>query len=136
MKSCAYCGAQYPDETVVCPLDGHPLSATVESHAPGVQLRPPKVLCPACGAPDDYKPAIELRRSFGWAALIAGGLPGLFLWNAGRPKRVRCNKCEATFDIRTPLSKISLVIFWILVGPAIILLIVLALWALHSIFSR
>jgi len=49
---------------------------------------------------------------------------------------VRCNKCNAIFEIRTPLSKVSLVIFWALVCPMIITGILLLVLLLQSIFSR
>ena len=29
MKSCAYCGKQYPDEATVCAVDGQPLKPVV-----------------------------------------------------------------------------------------------------------
>jgi hypothetical protein len=84
-------------------------------------------ICPACGTPDDFKTAIRLGSSFNLAAFVAGGILAVLFCNAGREKRVQCNKCGAVFGIRTPLSIISRVFFWLLVAPTII---VLVLWLL------
>ena len=91
--------------------------------------------CPVCGAADDYTPTIELRGSFSWTVFFAGGLLAVLFRNAGRRKKVRCNKCDAIFNIRTPLSKVSLVIFWLLICPTIITLIIFFLSLLVNIFS-
>jgi hypothetical protein len=79
---------------------------------------------------------VELRNSFSWLAFLAGGILAVLFRNAGRRRKVRCNKCEALFDIRTPLSKVSLVIFWLLICPTIVGLIVLLVAVLSSIFSH
>jgi len=31
MKRCTYCGKDYPDETIACPIDGNPLEAVQQS---------------------------------------------------------------------------------------------------------
>lgn len=92
--------------------------------------------CPVCGAFDGYKPAVELRGSFSWLIFLAGGLFAVLFRNAGRTRRVRCNKCGALFNIRTPLSIVSLVIFWLLVAPTIIGLAFLLFYALYAFFAR
>jgi len=132
MKSCPYCGAQYADDTAVCATDGHSLDGLAEAQHDAGSTAPSRVRCPACGAADDYAPTIELRGSFSWLVFFAGGILAVLFRNAGRRRKVRCNKCEALFDIRTPLSKVSLVFFWLLVCPTIIAVIVL----LVSIFSH
>jgi len=132
MKDCPYCGKQYPDDAVVCPLDQQPLGGPAESH----QKRVPAVLCPACGASDDYTPTVELRGSFSWPVFFAGGLLAVLFRNAGRRRKVRCNKCEAIFNVRTVLSKVSLVIFWLLICPTILTLIILLVALVGAIFSH
>src|SRR5437868_3195288 len=109
MKSCPYCGEQYADDAIVCAKDGHALDDRTESHE-SRGTAPPRVRCPACGATDDYAPGVDLRSSFSWLVFLAGGILAVVFRNAGRRRRVRCNKCGALFYIRTPLSKVSLVI--------------------------
>jgi hypothetical protein len=134
MKSCPYCGAKYSDEVAVCPIDHHPLEqpAKPQSDAPKTpkKSRP----CPTCGATDGYAPTVELRRSFSWLILFLGGIFAVVFRNAGRRKKVRCNKCDTTFYIRSPLSRISLVIFWLLIAPAILFLLILLVHLFHMIF--
>ncbi len=136
MKSCPYCGAQYADDAVACAADGHPLDSSTESRQRSSGAAAPRVRCPACGAPDDYAQTVELRGSFSWLVFLAGGLLAVLFRNAGRRRRVRCNKCEALFDVRTPLSMLSLVFFWLLVCPTIIALIICLAALLHTILSH
>lgn len=136
MKSCPYCGAQYPNDAVACAVDGNQLSAPVQTQQEANDKSAARVRCPACGAADDYSATMELRGSFSWLAFLAGGIFAVLFRNAGRPRKVRCNKCEAIFDIRTPFTKISLVVLWLLVCPTIIVLIVLVVALLHTIFAR
>jgi hypothetical protein len=94
------------------------------------------VICPACGAVGNYRPAIEPKRSHGLLAFLGGGFFAYVCLNSGRGRRVLCNKCEKGFYIRSPLSTAARVIFWLLVSPTII---VLAGWLLSmavSIFSH
>jgi hypothetical protein len=133
MKACSYCGKQYPDEAEVCALDQHPLKAPADS-ATGVAS--PKVTCPRCGAADDFTHALEMRSSFSLLAFLFGGLIAVLFRNAGKPRRVRCNKCEAPFYVSSPLSKISRVIFWLLVTPSIVLLIFGLVMIIRSLFSH
>ena len=135
MKSCGYCGAKYPDEASVCAVDGQSLDSWTEPQVAASKPRPGRFLCPACGAADDYRPAIELRGSFSWGVFFAGGLLAICFRNAGRSRKVRCNKCETTFNVRTPLSQISQVIFYLLICPAIITLIAFLIYLL-SVFTR
>jgi hypothetical protein len=79
---------------------------------------------------------MELRGSFSWLVFFAGGLLAVLFRNAGRRRRVRCNKCETVFNVRTPLSKVSLVIFWLLVGPTVVALIFLLIALVETIFSH
>ena len=110
----------------MCPIDGHSLDGAVESGKEVTgESSIPRVLCPACGAADDYTSTVELRPSFSWAAFLAGGIFAVLFRNASRRRKVRCNQCEALFDIRTPLSKVSLIVFWLLVGPTIVVLVIL-----------
>jgi len=136
MKACPYCGEQYPDEAVVCSIDGQPLGGPAESRQKASGMPGTSVLCPACGASDGYTPTGELRGSFSWPVFLAGGFLAVLFRNAGRSRRVRCNKCEEVFNIRPPLSKVSLVIFWLLIGPSIVALIILLVTLLGSIFSH
>jgi len=120
----------------VCAIDGHPLDSSAEAQQESGGTALPRVQCPACGAADDYAPTVELRGSFSWLVFFAGGILAVLFRNAGRRRKVRCKKCEALFDIRTPLSKVSLVIFWLLICPTIVTLIVLLVAVLSSIFSH
>jgi len=92
--------------------------------------------CPACGAEGGYTPTVELRGSFSWPVFLAGGIFAVLFRNAGRRRKVRCNRCDALFDIRTPLSKVSLVFFWLLICPAFIGLIILLAAFLNAIFFK
>src|ERR1035438_2610167 len=136
MKSCPYCGAQYSDDATACAADGYPLDSPGESRQSFSGAATPRVCCPACGAPDNYAPTVELRGSFSWLVFFAGGLLAVLFRNAGRRRRVRCNKCETLFYVRPPLSKLSLVFFWLLVCPTIIALIVCLIALLHSFLSH
>jgi len=135
MKPCPYCGAQYADDVVVCAIDGHPLDGPSGAREEFGGTAVPRVRCPACGAEDDYAATVQLRSSFSWGVFLAGGILAVLFRNAGRRKKVRCNKCEALFEIRTPLSRVSLVLFWLLICPTIVALIVLLVTLLGSIFS-
>jgi len=71
--------------------------------------------CPGCGAVGDYSPAVELRGSFSWPVFIVGGFFAVLFRNAGRRRKVKCNQCGHLFYVRTPLSNLSLLFFWILI---------------------
>jgi hypothetical protein len=92
------------------------------------------VRCPACGAVD-YSPTVELRGSFSWPVFLAGGIFAVLFRNAGRRRKVRCNQCEAVFEVRTPLSKVSLVLLWLLIFPTIISLVILIAAFLYAVFG-
>lgn len=96
----------------------------------------PKARCPKCGAVDDYAPAVDLRGSFSWLVFFAGGILAVLFRNAGRQRRVRCKHCDALFSVPAPFSKLSWVIFWLLVCPTIILLVICLLALLHAVFSH
>jgi hypothetical protein len=134
MKSCPYCGAKYPDEIAVCPIDQHPLEEPDKSQT-DVPKTPKKIApCPTCGATDGYMPTVELRGSFSWLIFFMGGILAVVFRNAGRRKKVRCTKCDATFFIHPPLSRISVVIFWLLIAPTILFLFILLVHLFHMIF--
>lgn len=133
MKTCPYCGRQYPADAEVCAVDQQALKELAELPA---AVASPKVTCPQCGAADDFSQAIELRSSFSLPAFVFGGLIGVVFLNTGRPRRVRCNQCDTRFHISTPLSKVSRVIFWLLVSPSIILLSIALILAIRSLFPH
>ncbi len=120
----------------MCSIDGQPLDGPPESRHKSSGVWMARVLCPACGASDDYTPTVELRGSFSWPVFFAGGILAVLFRNAGRRRRVRCNKCGAVFNIRPPLSKVWLVIFWLLICPTIVALIILLVALLDSFFSH
>jgi hypothetical protein len=91
--------------------------------------------CPQCGATNDYTQMVELRGSFSWPIFFTGGLLAIIFRNAGRSRKVRCNKCDAAFFISTPLSKVSLVIFWLLMSIIMVNLIILLLFFIHMIIA-
>ena len=136
MKSCPYCGAQYSDNVEVCPVDQHTLESPTIPRTETKKAPAPVTPCPACGAVDGYTPVVELRGSFSWLIFFIGGIFAVVFRNAGRRRKVRCNKCEATFYIRSPLSIVSLAIFWLLMGLAIVFLILLLITAIHTFFSH
>ncbi|MDB6035109.1 MAG: Double zinc ribbon, partial [Verrucomicrobiales bacterium] len=89
MKVCSYCGRENDLELAGCGECGTVLP---ESESVPVEVKPaPKVVCPACGAPDNYKAGMALHGSFSWAALFLGGFLAVFFHNASREKRVQCN---------------------------------------------
>jgi DNA-directed RNA polymerase subunit RPC12/RpoP len=131
MRICSYCGRENEAALEACSQCGTPLTGTDESVPSGPAK--PKVACPACGAPDNYRTGIALRGSFSWLIFFLGGFLAVLFRNASRQRRVQCNVCGVLFGIRTPLSKVSLVIFWLLMAPTIIVL----LYALFGgLFSR
>lgn len=124
MRICSYCGGQYPDGTEVCGIDQQPL---VELAEPQSQVAPPRATCPQCGTADDFTPVIDFRSSFSLPAFLFGGLLAVLFRNAGKARPVRCNQCETRFYVSSLFSKISRVIFWLLVAPTIIVLIMFIL---------
>jgi len=132
MKTCSYCGKQYPDDAEVCELDQQPLKGPAKSAA-GVAS--PKVTCPQCGAADDFTAVIDTRGSFSLTTFLLGGLIAVLFQNAGKARRVRCNRCEARFFVSSRLSRLSRVIFWLLVTPTIICLGLLLIMLIHTLFS-
>jgi len=127
MKVCSYCGRENDAVLTACRECGTSLRETEVIVAP-VQPKP-KVVCPSCGARDDYKTGIALRGSFSWLVLLFGGLIAVLFHNASRQRRVQCNACGALFGIRTPLSKLSLLVFWLLIAPTLIVLVFVLLSA-------
>ena len=133
MKTCSYCGKQYPDNAEVCDLDQQPLKGPAQPAASGVA--PTKVTCPQCGAADDFTAVIDTRGSFSLTTFLLGGLIAVLFQNAGKARRVRCNQCEARFFVSSRLSRLSRVIFWLLVTPTIICLGLLLIMLIHTLFS-
>jgi hypothetical protein len=93
-----------------------------------------KAHCPSCGATSGFAPAVELRGSFSWFVFLAGGIFAVLFRNAGRRKKVKCNNCGTLFEIRSTLSTVSLVFFWLLICPTVITLIILLLNFLYTVF--
>ena len=61
---------------------------------------------------------------------MAGGILAVLFRNAGRPKKVQCNRCGALFSFRTPSSDLWLLVFWLWVSPTIVTLIILLVMVL------
>jgi len=119
-KRCSYCGCENDVTVSICKGCGTALPKvenTVIPTEPGVS----GPACPSCGG-RNYSPALAMRRSFSWLVFLAAGLFAVLFHNASRQRRVRCNACGHFFGIRTPMSRLSLVVFWILVGPTVLLL--------------
>jgi hypothetical protein len=133
MKICPYCGKEYPDDTKICAIDQHPLKGLAES---STGAAPPKVTCPQCGAADDFTQVVDARGSLSLPAFLFGGLIAVFFRNAGKARRVRCNKCDARFYFSSPLSRISRVIFWVLVTPTVICLGIALIMMIRILFSH
>ena len=131
MKTCSYCGRENEVTLAHCGQCGTELP----DNEGAVACSAPKsaVVCPACGVTDNNKAAIALRGSFNWIVYFLGGFFGVMFHNASRQQRVQCNACGEFFGIRSPMSKISLVIFWLLVAPTVLILLFVLL---SAIFSR
>lgn len=112
MKTCSYCGNQYPDDAAACPIDGQALGQGTEAVKTADVAVAPRFCCPSCGTADDYSPAVELRGSFSVPLFLLGGIFTVMLRNASRPKRVKCNKCGELFDIRPPVAMVWTFLFW------------------------
>ena len=137
MKICSYCGKQYPDDRVVCPLDQQPLTDAAEVAprvAPVVMLR--GSVCPQCGEAEDFTHVMDFGGSFSLPAFLLGGLIGVMLRNAGKARAVCCNKCQTRFYLSTPFSKISRMMFWFLVTPTIIFLILALIATIQNASSH
>ncbi len=130
MKACSYCGRENDVALTACQECGTNLPDTEGSVAPAQPK--PAVVCPTCGARDDYKASIALRSSFSWLVFFLGGFIAVLFHNASRKRRVQCNACGGLFGVRTPLSKLSLVLFWLLIAPTIIVLVFVLLSVLFS----
>jgi len=130
MKLCSYCGRENDIAVTNCRECGTGLPETNSGAAPAQPK--PKVVCPACGAHDNYKNCIALRGSFSWLVFFLGGFFAVLFHNASRERRVQCNACSALFGIRTPLSKLSLVILWLLILPTIIVLLLALIQAFST----
>jgi hypothetical protein len=133
MRTCSYCGKHYPEDAEVCVVDQQPLAGPAESQP---QAAPASAACPQCGAEDDFRPVVDVRSSFSLPAFLFGGLIAVLFRNAGKSRPVRCNKCQTRFYISSPLSKISRVIFWLLVAPSIILLGIALIVFIRNLFSN
>jgi len=63
---------------------------------------------------------------------MLGGFIAVFFHNLGRQQRVQCNACGNFFGMRTALSKVSYVFFWLLIAPTIIVIV----WIIMSILLK
>jgi hypothetical protein len=132
MNKCSYCGRENDDAAITCKGCCTPLAESISQSA--TAARPSIVTCPKCGTSDSYTQAIELRSSFNLGVFLLGGIWAVIFRNAGRPRRVRCSQCEELFNIRTPASKASLAVFWLLVAPGIFVIAVFLLTFVRSLF--
>lgn len=129
MKTCPYCGKRYPDTASVCELDQQPLKGESPRRA---NPRALEGTCPACGVADDFYHVVEPRSAFNLLVYLAGGVPALIFWNAAKSRRVHCHHCGAGFNIRSTLARFCGIIFWLLVAPTIIALILFPIEVLLS----
>ena len=130
MKFCSYCGRENEANTVTCVGCG---TEFPDGKDPVNGSNPqPRMVCPACGASDNYKAALALHGSFNWAVYFFGGFLAVLFQNASREKRVQCNGCGEFFGVRSRMSKVSLVLFWLLVAPTLLILLFVLLSALFS----
>ena len=139
MKTCWSCGKEYPDSATTCALDHRPLIAKQLPNHPAPTTETPLIYpdaCPLCGEFAGHKPVVNLRESFNWMALLGGGILAVLLLNASRAKRVQCNACGEIFSHREPLSTISLIAFWLLVTPMILLVIAFFAYLLWPSFTE
>ena len=109
----------------------------LEAATDGTVVRPdlPAAVCPHCGTSSGYDPAIKLGSSFNLGVFFLGGIPALIFRNAGRPRRVQCRRCGALFTIKTRASKVFRVLFWLVIAPGILALIVLAVGLLLGLLG-
>ena len=120
MTRCSYCGFENDVTVSICKGCGSTLPK-VESRVIPAKAVVSGPACPVCGG-QDYSEALALRGSFSWLVFLAGGFLAVLFHNASREERVRCNACGHFFGIRTPMSRLSLIVFWFLVAPAIVVL--------------
>jgi len=125
MRVCSYCGRENDDVFSACSGCGTGFPDINDRTVPAEPR--PKIVCPVCGAHDGYKTSIALRGSFSWVAFMLGGLIAALFHYFGRQQRVQCNACGTFFSIRTVLSKMSLAVFWLLVVPTVIVLVLIVL---------
>ncbi len=118
MKRCSYCGRENDNTVSICKGCGTTLPK-VESNAIPAKVVIPGPACPACGC-QNHSEVLALRSSFSWLAFLAGGFIAVLFHNASRETRVQCSKCGHFFGIRSPMSKLSLIVFWFLIAPTIV----------------
>ena len=122
MSKCSYCGRENDGTAAACSSCGTPIELEGREEANLSQVK--GAACPKCGARDNYTKAVKLRSSFSLGTFLLGGIFAVIFFNAGQPRRVRCNQCDTFFNIRTRAGKVSLAIFWLLIAPAILCLCV------------
>ncbi len=93
--------------------------------SPSIGTGQPAVVCPAGGAPDDYRPALRLIGPISLLVFLAVRLPAMLWDNASRTRRVQSTRCLSLISLRTPLAKLAWVVFWLLVSPVILTLVAL-----------
>lgn len=120
MKICSYCGRKNETSSINCAECGTELPA--ESQPAQTPAPKPTAVCPRCGTADNFRPALALRSSFNWIVFICGGWMAVMFQNASQEKRVQCNSCGEFFGVRSPMSKLWRVLFWILVAPGLLIL--------------
>jgi hypothetical protein len=120
MKRCAYCGCENDVTVSICKGCGNTLPKAESTGSPTKPVVSGPA-CPACGG-QDYKEALALRSSFSWLVIFAGGFLAVLFHNASREERVQCNACGHFFGIRTPMSRLSLIVFWFLIAPTVLFL--------------
>jgi len=120
MKRCAYCGYENDVTVSICKGCGSTLPKA-ESRVIPTKPVVSGPACPTCGG-QDYNEALALRSSFSWLVFFAGGFLAVLFHNASREERVQCNACGHFFGIRTPMSRLSLIVFWFLIAPTVLFL--------------
>lgn len=68
MKTCSYCGAEYPDDTPQCPIDHTPISAEPAAAAPG-----PPPAADSQRAAFEFTPLSMEQRQQDWVTLLRCG---------------------------------------------------------------
>jgi hypothetical protein len=108
ITKCPYCGRENDGESLHCTECGTRIRGEISR---------PQIICPACGETEKFERLISAP-GFKWSVFIFCGFLSVVFLTCSRPKRFRCNNCDATFSHRSDGAKImlGLLAVWLLCG--------------------
>ena len=124
MKTCSYCGKQYPDSVMVCAADQQPLFAEGKASR--------KIVCPQCGESENLQKLQQSSDVLRMFAVVFGGLLATILRLVSRPKKMRCNRCRTEFLVQDEAYKGLTAAVWILVILGILIFLAVAVAAIFG----